>query len=159
LIGSARGDSVWLFALDGTLPQAEPNLGPRQTYVVPPTPTNFPAVAAPAARTAAVGVSAANREDGKTAETTENAENSDDTENGKLVYEQTCVICHGPDGLGGHGGGAPLDRVASMAAAMQALEAGRNTMPSFAGVLTPAQIRDVSAYVVERLHAPPSGAH
>jgi alcohol dehydrogenase (cytochrome c) len=153
LIGSGRGDSVWLFALDGTLPEAAPYSGPRQTYVVPPTPTELPvATTAPAvaavspttapapAAAAPVGTAAGN------------------AANGKTVYAETCLICHGEDGLGGHGGGAPLDQVASAAAAMQTLEAGRNNMPSFAGVLTAEQIRDVAAYVVERLHAPPSGA-
>jgi mono/diheme cytochrome c family protein len=48
--------------------------------------------------------------------------------------------------------------VASVAVATQTIEAGRNAMPSFAGTLTAEQIRDVSAYVVERLHAPPSSA-
>jgi mono/diheme cytochrome c family protein len=71
--------------------------------------------------------------------------------NGQAVYGQTCVICHGEDGTGGHGGGAPLDSV-DLATAIQTVADGRNMMPSFRGVLTAEQIRDVTAYVVERLH-------
>jgi quinohemoprotein ethanol dehydrogenase len=175
LIGSARGDSVWLFGLDGTLPPAEPNLGPRQTYVVPPTPTSLPAAPPSASTPVAPGGATGGATAGATAGTEQEkpvddaanaaragaagaAENGGNAANGKLVYDETCVICHGPDGLGGHGGGAPLNSVASIAMAMQTIEAGRNTMPPFAGVLTAEQIRDVSAYVVERLSAPPAGA-
>ncbi|MEO8466051.1 MAG: c-type cytochrome, partial [Gammaproteobacteria bacterium] len=78
-----------------------------------------------------------------------------DVANGQRVYEQTCVICHGEDGRGGHGGGAPLDKLLDAAAAMQVMGSGRNAMPPFAGVLTPEQIRDVATYVVTALRAPP----
>ena len=63
---------------------------------------------------------------------------------------QACVVCHGEDGKGGHGAGAPLDGVKDLAAAMQTVTAGRNNMPPFGATFTPEQIRDVSAYVVER---------
>jgi quinohemoprotein ethanol dehydrogenase len=120
LIGSPRGDSVWLFALDGTLPPAEPGTpAPRTTAIVAP--------ASDMAATAA------------------------DLGNGALLYEEACVICHGVDGRGGHGGGAPLDGVTDFAAAAQTVTTGRNAMPPFNELLSPAQIRDVSAYVVERL--------
>jgi mono/diheme cytochrome c family protein len=66
------------------------------------------------------------------------------------VYEQACVFCHGTDGKGDHGG-ASLADVRDLAAAIQTVTAGRNTMPPFGAQLTPGQIRDVSAYVVETL--------
>jgi mono/diheme cytochrome c family protein len=74
-----------------------------------------------------------------------------DLARGELVYEETCVICHGVDGKGGHGGGAPLDNVSEYGLVLQVLQSGRNSMPNFSGVLTDEQMRDVSAYVVERL--------
>ena len=123
LIGSARGDSVWLFGLDGTL-------GPAQ----PGTPVSRLS-AAPAPPAAAPPVGAAN------------------LVAGRRVYEQACVVCHGADGTGGHGVGAPLDKVMDLAVAMQTVSAGRNSMPAFGTSLTPEQIRDVSAYVVEQLAA------
>jgi mono/diheme cytochrome c family protein len=70
---------------------------------------------------------------------------------GGEIFANTCVICHGEDGQGGSGGGAPLAGVTDPAAAMQTITGGRNSMPPFDGVLTPEQIRDVAAYVVERL--------
>ena len=118
LIGSARGDSVWLFGLDGTLPPAAPGTPvSRLTAVPPPAPE---AMAASLAR-------------------------------GRQIYEQACVLCHGEDGKGGHGVGAPLVAVRDFAAAMQTVAAGRNTMPGFSAAFTPEQIRDVSVYVVETL--------
>jgi alcohol dehydrogenase (cytochrome c) len=133
LIGSARGDSVWLFGLDGTLPPAERREPPPRTTSTAPAPVNQPGAAAAAG-----------------AETSAPAA---DLANGLTVYVQTCVICHGEDGRGGHGGGAPLDTV-DLATAMQTVGDGRNTMPSFRGVLTDEQIRDVTAYVVGPLRRP-----
>ncbi len=121
LIGSARGDSVWLFGLDGTLAPAEPgNPAPFATVV--------PVPAGNAMSTAAA-----------------------DLANGKGLYEEVCVICHGLDGKGGHGGGASLEHVANFEAALKTIAAGRNSMPPFSATLTPGQLRDVSAYVVEHL--------
>jgi quinohemoprotein ethanol dehydrogenase len=128
LIGSARGDSVWLFALDGTL-------GPAQAGA----PVSRTAAATPAAAPA-VGAATARLADANVVE-------------GKRIFTTNCVACHGDDGKGGHTGGAPLDKVADFNAAIQTVTAGRNNMPSFRGSFTPEQIRDVSAYVVQTLAA------
>ncbi len=97
LIGSARGDSVWLFGLDGTLPpvrarRAGAHATPRRNCAMRPPPQRprprprpWPTGRRPRERQAA-------------------------------LRTDTCVICHGEDGKGGHGGGAPLDNVASIAA-------------------------------------------
>ena len=72
---------------------------------------------------------------------------------GKELYEQACVVCHGADGKGGHGVGAPLTGVTDFAAVFRTVGEGRNTMPPFKASFTPDQIRDVSAYVVQTLSA------
>ncbi len=134
LLGSARGDSVWLFGLDGTLPPAAPGTAVPRSTAVP-----APATAAPAARIDAgptPTVAAAN------------------VARGKQVYEQACLLCHGADGTGGHGVGAPLVNVRDVAMAMQTVTDGRNAMPSFRTSFTPDQIRDVSAYVVQTFSTP-----
>ena len=119
LIGSARGDSVWLFGIDGTLASVAPG--------------------APVSRQAAVAENVATRPSaGNAAE-------------GRKLYDQACVICHGADGKGGHGGGAPLAAVRDLASAIQTVTTGRSNMPPFGGTFTPEQIRDVSTYVVDAL--------
>ena len=127
LIGSARGDSVWLFALDGTLGPAQAGTPVSRNAA---TPAAAPAVAAATPRLA----------DANLVE-------------GKRIFTTNCAVCHGDDGKGGHTGGAPLDKVADFNAAIQTVTAGRNNMPSFRSSFTPEQIRDVSAYVVQTLAA------
>jgi alcohol dehydrogenase (cytochrome c) len=125
LIGSPRGDSVWLFGLDGTLPPVEQGVRVSRLAEAPPE------VSGTATATAATG--------------------QVDVVNGEALYEETCVICHGVDGKGGHGGGPPLNELADVAAALNVITAGRNNMPPFGQTLTAEQIRDISAYVVEEL--------
>jgi quinohemoprotein ethanol dehydrogenase len=125
LIGSARGDSVWLFGLDGTLPPVQPGQPASRTTTAQPPAAGQP-VAAAATRAA-------------------------NLVEGKRIFTQMCAVCHGDDGKGGHTGGAPLDRVSDVAAAIETVTTGRNNMPSFRSAFTPEQIRDVSGYVVEAL--------
>jgi quinohemoprotein ethanol dehydrogenase len=125
LIGSARGDSVWLFGLDGTLPPVQPGQPASRTTTAQPPAAGQP-VAAAATRAA-------------------------NLVEGKRIFTQMCAVCHGDDGKGGHTGGAPLDRVSDVAVAIETVTTGRNNMPSFRSTFTPEQIRDVSGYVVEAL--------
>jgi quinohemoprotein ethanol dehydrogenase len=120
LLGTARGDSVWLFGLDGTLPPVQPG-----------TPISRQAIVAAAPAPA----------------TNERSVRLPDVTAGQRVYQQACVFCHGTDGKGDHGG-ASIVAVRDLAAAMQTVTAGRNNMPSFRATLTADEIRDVSAYVV-----------
>ena len=115
LLGSARGDSVWLFSLDGTLPPVQPGT-PASRQVVAAAPTGQPNLAS-----------------------------------GKQVYDQACVVCHEADGKGGHGAAASLVALKDIAATMQTVAGGRNSMPAFSANFTPEQIRDVSAYVIRVL--------
>jgi mono/diheme cytochrome c family protein len=128
LIGSARGDSVWLFGLDGTLPPVQPGQSVSR---------NAAATTRPAEVAAAAGATAP----GSAANLTE----------GKRLFVQACVVCHGEDGKGGHGGGAPLTGITDLAATIQTVTAGRNNMPPFSTALTPQEVRDVSVYVLQAL--------
>jgi mono/diheme cytochrome c family protein len=128
LIGSARGDSVWLFGLDGTLAPVQQGQSVSRTSA---------AAARPAEVTAAAGATA--------------SAPPADLGQGKRLFAQACVICHGEDGNGGHGGGAPLTGLTDLAATIQTVTDGRNNMPPFSSSLTPQEVRDVSAYVVQAL--------
>jgi mono/diheme cytochrome c family protein len=78
-----------------------------------------------------------------------------DLTEGKRIFTTNCAVCHGDDGKGGHTGGAPLDRVRDLDAAIATVTSGRNNMPPFSSAFTPEQIRDVAAYVVEALARQP----
>jgi len=129
LLGSARGDSVWLFALDGTLGPSQPG--------------------APVSRTASATPAATN--DRPVAANDRSVRLQPDLVEGKRIFTQSCAACHGEDGKGGHLAGAPLDGMKDLAVAMRTVTEGRNNMPSFRNAFTPDQIRDVSAYVVQSL--------
>ncbi|MBN1240302.1 MAG: c-type cytochrome, partial [Gammaproteobacteria bacterium] len=109
--GSPRGDSVWLFGLDGGLEPVEP----ASSLMTMP------------------------------AELAEDA----DAVGGRTVYDAACTFCHGERGQGGHGGGPAFRDALTLGAVVQVVSEGRNDMPAFGGALTPDQIRDVSAYVLE----------
>jgi mono/diheme cytochrome c family protein len=51
--------------------------------------------------------------------------------------------------MGGHGGGAPLDKVVGVGSVVDIVTNGRNYMPALAALLTPEQINAVAAYVVD----------
>src|SRR6185436_628360 len=72
LLGTARGDSVWLFGLDGTLPPVQPGVPVSRT----------------AAPVAAATVVAPRMADANLAQ-------------GERLFKQACVVCHGEDGKGG----------------------------------------------------------
>ena len=61
------------------------------------------------------------------------------------------MACHGEQGEGGHGGGPSLQAQRNRLVVLQAVSEGRNSMPALGTTLTAEQIRDVAAYVSERL--------
>jgi mono/diheme cytochrome c family protein len=72
-----------------------------------------------------------------------------DAANGVAVYEAACTFCHGEAGEGGHGGGPAFGAGLTLGVALQIVSEGRHDMPAFVGALSPEQIRDVGAYVIE----------
>ena len=79
------------------------------------------------------------------------AEGGADFTAGETLYKQTCLPCHGEDGMGGHNNGLPLNNLTDIRDAITVVSTGRNNMPNFNGALTPEQIRDVSGFIVDRL--------
>ena len=103
--GGRKGDSLWLFSLDGTIASLPPD-----------------ASDAPVAQ----------------ADTVDLPAGTANIDQGRQVYQQFCLACHGDHGTGGHGGGATL---ANAAANIQSLAntawSGKNAMPPFRNMLTP----------------------
>ncbi len=111
--GTAHGDNLWLFGLDGKLAP----------------PAKDAAKAAPVAM--AVG--------------------DPDLTAGKLQYETVCSACHGTDGKTGHGGADLTVSKLDMTKIAETIATGRNSMPAFASVFKPEQLRDVAGYVSKKL--------
>jgi quinohemoprotein ethanol dehydrogenase len=72
-----------------------------------------------------------------------------DLARGKDLYTSTCVVCHGPTGLGGTHGGAKLTRALTHDAIAAVLTKGRNDMPAFGSALAPEQLQDLTGYVLQ----------
>jgi alcohol dehydrogenase (cytochrome c) len=125
--GSPRGDSLWLFALNGTIDPVAP---------IQPIPFGFDGG----------GVAALH------ATEEEKPIGPADLQAGEFIYRGTCTYCHGEDGKSGHI--APAFSVESTRATIEAmLITGRNQMPAFEGILSRRDMRDVASYVTEVLLA------
>ncbi|MDX6560396.1 MAG: quinohemoprotein ethanol dehydrogenase [Gaiellales bacterium] len=122
LAASPHGDRLWLFGLDGKLGQAK-------------------------APGAGAGVAHAGATPGNTGSTT------GDPAAGKSVFAGNCSSCHGLSGTGGNGGPDLTQRPAAKDAKKVEAQVtnGGGGMPAFKGTLTPKQIRDVAAYVAQKI--------
>ena len=119
--GSPRGDSLWLFSLEGQMEETTPG-------------DTLPL-------TNAAGES----------QQVVFAEGDPDYTAGETLYQQTCLPCHGEDGMGGHNNAMPLNNMTDIRDVITIVSSGRNNMPNFTGALSPEQIRDVGGFVVDRL--------
>jgi quinohemoprotein ethanol dehydrogenase len=120
--GGKRGDGIWMFALDGTMGPVQPAIPVRGPGGGGPRPAGAPAAAAAPSKPANVA-------------------------NGETVYKQGCLVCHGEDGAGGHGGGPTLVAGISQAAIVATATAGRNNMPAFGSVYSQDQLNDIAGYI------------
>jgi quinohemoprotein ethanol dehydrogenase len=141
LAGSKRADGLWLFSLDGTMnslprgsadpagqfpPRGPPGAGP-------PGPAGPPGAAGPTPRPGAPAPPAT-------------AANLD---KGKEIYSTTCVVCHGESGKGGSHGGPALTSALTREAVTNVVTRGRNDMPPFGSALSPDQLNDLTAYLLQ----------
>jgi quinohemoprotein ethanol dehydrogenase len=126
LAGSKRSDGLWLFSLDGTMSSL-----PRGSADPTSRERGGPPGAAPTPPAALPPASAAN------------------LDKGKEIYTTTCVVCHGENGKGGSHGGAPLTPALNREAITNVVARGRNDMPPFGSALTPQQLNDLTAYVLQ----------
>ena len=120
--GSKRSDGLWLFSLDGTVKSL-----PRGS--ADPAAAPRPAGPVPTAATGPAHVP--------------------DLAKGKDIYTTTCIVCHGPTGLGGTHGGAKLTRALTPDGIAAVLTRGRNDMPAFGSALSADHLQDVTSYVMQ----------
>ena len=125
LAGSKRSDGLWLFSLDGTM-NSLPRGSADPTGQFPPRGAPPGAAPAPMPSPAAANL-----------------------DKGKEIYTTTCVVCHGESGKGGSHGGAPLTPALTRESIANVVSRGRNDMPPFGSALTPQQLNDLAAYVLQ----------
>jgi quinohemoprotein ethanol dehydrogenase len=120
-----KGDSVWLFSLSGKLESLPiDNAAPRFLYGDAAPPQNL-----------------------------QMPPGEPNLAAGKELYGRFCVACHGETGMGGHGGGAPLNVAAGHIETVYSVATnGKNTnMPPFKGALKPEELRDIAGYISKEL--------
>ena len=127
LAGTAHGDSLWLFSLDGTMGPVEPGAS------------------------AAAGEHAGEETPEKAG--TDNAPVEGDAAAGQQVYADNCSVCHGASGTGGNGGPdlTSIPEAADTAKVVAQVTNGGGGMPAFKGVLSDSDIQNVAAYVTTNI--------
>jgi alcohol dehydrogenase (cytochrome c) len=131
LAGTAHGDNLWLFGLDGTV-------GP---------------LPAPGAGTAVEHAGEGQGESKPAKPGAKQGTSPPDAAAGQQVFADNCSVCHGPTGHGGNGG-PDLTTIASakqMPVVVKQVENGGGGMPAFRGQLTQQQIENVAAYVTQKI--------
>jgi quinohemoprotein ethanol dehydrogenase len=133
LAGTAHGDNLWLFGLEGTLGP----VGPAGTGNAIEHAGEAPNNNTPPATT-----------------TTANA--GGNTAAGQKIFAENCSVCHGADGHGGNGGPdlTSIPTAKDMAKVVAQVANGGGGMPAFKGQLSAQQINDVAAYVTKKITGP-----
>jgi len=74
-------------------------------------------------------------------------------EAGMAVFDENCSICHGSTGHGGNGGPdlRTMPKAKTEAGAIEQVTDGGGGMPAFKGQLSEEEIKDVAAYVVQKI--------
>ena len=120
--GAKKGDSVWLFSTTGTLESFPISVGRPNALLYG---GHEPQIAF--------------------------APGDPDLPNGKKLFHTFCTACHGDTGLGSHGGANLQNASKDAKFVITTATTGRGDMPSFKGVLTPEQFRDVAGYITTDL--------
>jgi quinohemoprotein ethanol dehydrogenase len=132
LAGTAHGDSLWQFSLDGTLGQVR--AGSSATAIQhagESSKTKTGGESRSPADTRAVGDVAA----------------------GRSVFSSNCSVCHGDRGQGGNGGPnlTTIPAARTVAGVVKQVTNGGGGMPAFGGQLSAKQISDVAAFVTRTI--------
>jgi quinohemoprotein ethanol dehydrogenase len=125
--GAKKGDSVWMFSTNGTLESFPITAGKPNALLYGGHETPI-----------------------------DFAPGDPDIANGKKIFHTYCTACHGDTGLGSHGGANLVNASKDAKFVITTATTGRGDMPSFMGVLTPEQLRDVAGYITTDLFPPGS---
>jgi quinohemoprotein ethanol dehydrogenase len=133
LAGTTHGDNLWTFGLNGTM-------GPV-------------AAGGGGAAIEHAGEGGEGGGGGNDATADGAADAKPDAAAGEAVFADNCAACHGADGKGGNGGPdlTAIPGAKVTATVRKQVTNGGGGMPAFNGQLTPAEINNVSAYVIEKV--------
>jgi quinohemoprotein ethanol dehydrogenase len=136
LAATPHGENFWVFSLKGTM-------GPEEGTENEAEGTQHAGEESPEAEPEEEAEEPGGESEGGTA----------DAAAGKEVFSEQCSVCHGADGHGGNGG--PDLRTMPLAKTQEGAEKqvtnGGGGMPAFGGNLSPEEIKNVAAYVVEEI--------
>jgi quinohemoprotein ethanol dehydrogenase len=138
LAGSTHGANLWVFSLNGEM-ESLPGLEK----------------AGEAIKHAGEEESPEEKEGGEDEaggeESAEAGAGAPSAEAGEEVFAENCSTCHGADGHGGNGGPdlSTMPLAKEQAGAEKQVTNGGGGMPAFGGTLSPEEIKNVAAYVVE----------
>jgi alcohol dehydrogenase (cytochrome c) len=139
LAATPHGENFWVFSLKGTM-------GPLKGVEEEGEGTEHAGEEESKAENEGETPTEEQREEGGEA-----AGGGPDAAAGKEVFAEECSVCHGSTGHGGNGGPdlTTMPKAKEQKGAEEQVTNGGGGMPPFKGVLTPEQIENVAAYVVE----------
>lgn len=136
---SKKGDTIWLFSLDGKIDPVKPQVpAGRQGLRLrggPPRGGGGDQSSAPEAAPPLPPL----------------ASLTPDLDKGKKLFKDSCEQCHGDRAQSGHGGGPTLVEDTTLETMMLVTQTGRNNMPSFQGIYTRQELYDISQYILQVL--------
>jgi alcohol dehydrogenase (cytochrome c) len=148
LAGSAHGDNLWLFSLEGTMGPVKAG-GPAEAgqHAGEEAPQAEVEEAEGSPKEAAGGGT-----EGK--ENVEEESAGGSAAAGKTVFSENCSVCHGATGHGGNGGPdlTTQPKAKTLNGAIEQVTEGGGGMPAFGELLSTKEIEDVAAYVVESIN-------
>jgi quinohemoprotein ethanol dehydrogenase len=140
LAATPHGENFWVFSLKGTM-------GPEKSAEEKGEGTEHAGEEESKAENEGETPTEEQREEGKGGE----AGGAPDAAAGKEVFAEECSVCHGATGHGGNGGPdlTTMPKAKEQKGAEEQVTNGGGGMPPFKGVLSPEEIKNVAAYVVE----------
>ena len=150
LAATPHGENFWVFSLNGTM---EPEKGTEEEAEGTEHKGDEPEgqKETPAEEQAEKEEAAEGGEEGGGEEAA--AGGAGNAEAGMAVFDENCSICHGSTGHGGNGGPdlRTLPKAKTEAGAIEQVTDGGGGMPAFKGQLSEEEIKDVAAYVVQKI--------
>jgi alcohol dehydrogenase (cytochrome c) len=141
LAATPHGENFWVFSLKGTM-------GPEKGVEEEGKGTEHAGEEESKAENEGETPTEEQREEGEGGEA---AAGAPDAEAGKEVFTEECSVCHGATGHGGNGGPdlTTMPKAKEQKGAEEQVKNGGGGMPPFKGILSPEEIKNVAAYVVE----------